>query len=181
MSLYDSCMCLLQHESFVMVSSQQSLAAAGCSCCILHAGGYGNTSFAAGVGSAARNGHNFRVMICFSGCLPHVSEGRGESQPAAHSPEFQSHNLRSTAPPNGLPQTGAGRSNAQENQAQSARSGAHRAYSNGHVAQTEGVLVVHDVLSGEDSAPDIGRAVTSPAPGSTPGVASSLNIPFWHD
>lgn len=76
---------------------------------------------------------------------------------------------------------GAGRSNAQENQAQSARSGAHRAYSNGHVAQTEGVLVVHDVLSGEDSAPDIGRAVTSPAPGSTPGVASSLNIPFWHD
>jgi len=131
--------------------------------------------------SAARDGYNLRVILCCSGCLPHVSEGRGESQPAAHSPEFQSHNLRSTAPTNGLPQTGAGRSNAQENQAQSARSGAHHAYSNGHVAQTEGVLVVHDVLSGEDSAPDTGRAVTSPAPGSTPGVASSLNIPFWHD
>ena len=39
-----------------------------------------------------------------------MSEGRGESQPAAHSPEFQSHNLRSGAVLNGGRQPGqAGR------------------------------------------------------------------------
>ena len=100
-----------------------------------------------------------------------MSEGRGESQPAGHSPEFQSYNMRSGAVLNGQPgQGGPGRANEHENQAQShrARPGAH--HSNGHAARTEGALGVHDVLSGEDSAPDTGRAVTSPAPGSAPGV-----------
>ena len=107
------------------------------------------------------------------GCLPHVSEGRGESQPAAHSPEFQSHNLRRSALLNGQP--GPGRAGAHENQAQShrARPGAHQLHSNGHAARTEGAMGVHDVLSGEDSAPDTGRAVTSPAPGSAPGTTAS--------
>ena len=110
-----------------------------------------------------------------AGCLPHVSEGRGESQPAAHSPEFQSHNLRSGALLNGAPQNGPGRASAHENQAQShrARPGLQHGHSNGHAARTEGALGAHDVLSGEDSAPDTGRAVTSPAPGSAPGDSTS--------
>ena len=105
-----------------------------------------------------------------------MSEGRGESQPAGHRPEFQSHNLRSGAPLNGQPgQTGPGRASAHENQAQShrARPGAHHVHSNGQVVRTEGALGIHDVLSGEDSAPDTGRAVTSPAPGSAPGATAS--------
>ena len=110
-----------------------------------------------------------------TGCLPHVSEGRGESQPAAHSPEFQSHNLRSGTQPNG--QAGPGRASTHDNQAQShrARPAAHHVNSNGHVARTEGAPGVHDVLSGEDSAPDTGRAVTSPAPGSAPGASRELS------
>ena len=124
---------------------------------------------------------------CAAGLLPHVSEGRGESQPAAHSPEFQSHNLRGGAAPNGLPQNGAAaRANAHalEHHAQSHRAregGAEHVHRNGHVARTEGALGVHDVLSGEDSAPDTGRAVTSPAPGSTPGVPSCpLSLPAYN-
>lgn len=116
-----------------------------------------------------------------------MSEGRGESQPATHSPEFQSHNLRGSAPPNGLPQNGAAaraNAHAHENHAQShrARAGsADHVHSNGHVARTEGALGVQDVLSGEDSAPDTGRAVTSPAPGSTPGMPSCpLSLPAFN-
>lgn len=86
-----------------------------------------------------------------------MSEGRGESQPAAHSPEF--------GVPNGSPPIRAGH----HSHAHRGRLGAAQLHSNGHAARTEGALGVHDVLSGEDSAPDTGRAVTSPAPGSTPG------------
>ena len=104
-----------------------------------------------------------------AGCLPHVSEGRGESQPAAHSPAFQSQNMRgSGGAPNGTPQNGAARSNM--NGAHAHGRMADHMHSVGHAARTEGAPGVHDVLSGEDSAPDTGRAVTSPAPGSTPGV-----------
>ena len=90
-----------------------------------------------------------------AGCLPHVSEGRGESQPAAHSPEFQPQNVRGSGDgPNGPPPNGA----------------ADDMDSVGEAAQTEGAPGVQDVLSGEDRGRDIGHAVTSPAPGSTPGV-----------
>lgn len=71
-----------------------------------------------------------------AGCLPHVSEGKGESHPAATSPE--SRRVNPSAAANHL--------------------------LNGSVHGHAAAGTVPDVLSGEDSAPDErGRAVTSPA------------------
>ena len=70
--------------------------------------------------------------------------------------------------PNGTPQNGAARPNMDGAHAHGRTADPMRSV--GHAAQAEGAPGVHDVLSGEDSAPDTGRAVTSPAPGSTSGV-----------
>ena len=96
---------------------------------------------------SARSNTAAHGELC-AGCLPHVSEGRGESHPAASGPE----RAASEARPNGS---------------------AHHHLSNGHggAHAPPGRPSGHaDVLSGEDSAPDDGPAVTSPATGSTPGA-----------
>jgi hypothetical protein len=76
-----------------------------------------------------------------AGYLPHVSEGKGESHPAAHSPGSRSGSAAA------LP-SGAQRG--------------HMLNSNGHAGPRPAAGTLRDVLSGEDSAADDSRAVTSP-------------------
>ena len=88
----------------------------------------------------------------FTGCAPHASEGKGESHPAPARPEQAESPARPT-------------------------NGSMHALSNGHAAAhgLPGRPSGHaDVLSGEDSAPDDGPAVTSPPTGSTPGAHPCL-------
>jgi len=97
-------------------------------------------------------------VLLWPGCLPHASEGKGESQPAASSP-------------------GCGGGGGGDAASPATPNGSVMARSNGH-ANGRAPSGHADLLSGEDSAPDEGPAVTSPATATTPGAPSCRRAIF---